>query len=143
MEKWDVRFLELAKLVSSWSKDPSTQVGAVIVDANKKVLGLGYNGFAAGVIDSEERLTNRDVKYPLMIHAEINAITSARCDLTGATLYTHGLFTCARCAAVVVNSGITRVVCHRTVAENPRWNAEFELASLQYAEAGVQVDLIG
>ena len=143
MNKWDGRFLELAEFVSRWSKDPSTQVGAVIVDSNKKVLGLGYNGFAAGVVDSEERLNNRDIKYPLMIHAEINAINTARCDLTGATLYTHGLFTCARCAAVVINSGIKRVVTLRTVAEHPRWNAEFELAMQQYQEAGVEVDLLG
>ena len=143
MNKWDGRFLELAEFVSRWSKDPSTQVGAVIVDSNKKVLGLGYNGFAAGVVDSEDRLNNRDIKYPLMIHAEINAINNTRCDLTGATLYTHGLFTCARCAAVVINSGIKRVVTLRTVAEHPRWNAEFELAMQQYQEAGVEVDLLG
>ena len=73
-EKWDRRFMEMARLVASWSKDPSSKVGAVIT-RGKFVVSVGFNGFPQGVVDSEERLTNRELKYPMILHAEINAIT--------------------------------------------------------------------
>ena len=75
--KWDDRFLVLAKLIGSWSKDPSTQVGAVIVDNKNRIVSVGYNGFPRGVEDSEKRLCNRQEKYDIIVHAEVNAIAFA------------------------------------------------------------------
>ena len=72
--KWDVRFLELADHISSWSKDPSTKVGCIIVGADREIRSTGFNGFPRGIDDSEERLTDREEKYPLICHAEENAI---------------------------------------------------------------------
>ena len=87
--EWDLRFLELAKLVSTWSKDPSTKVGAVIIDDNRRVVSVGYNGFPKGVRDSEHRLGNREVKYNYMVHAERNAMLFANSIPKNSTIYTY------------------------------------------------------
>ena len=76
-DKWDRRFVDLARYVASWSKDPSTKTGAVIVDDYNRIVSVGYNGFPRGIRDDEERLSNRDVKLSLMVHCEINAIIFA------------------------------------------------------------------
>ena len=76
----------MAKLVASWSKDPSVQVGAVIVKG-KKVVGIGYNGFPKGVHDFSDRLMNRELKLELVVHAEVNACLDAGKDAEGGTLY--------------------------------------------------------
>ena len=72
--KWDVRFLEMTKMVASWSKDPSTKCGAVIVRPDKTVCSVGFNGFAKYCQDKESYYSNRDTKYARVIHAEVNAI---------------------------------------------------------------------
>ena len=112
--KWDRRFLEIAKHVSTWSKDPSTQVGAVIVRDGKFVVGLGYNGFPRGVQDLEERLNDREQKYAMVVHAEANAILMAGDRCKGATLYVYPSFVlppiCNECAKLVIQSGIREVV---------------------------------
>ena len=69
---WDLRFLDMSQLISSWSKDPSTQVGAVIVDSNNRVVSVGYNGFPQGISD-DYRLDNRETKYKMILPAECNA----------------------------------------------------------------------
>lgn len=107
---WDRRFIEMAKLVASWSKDPSTQTGAVIVDPRRRVVSVGYNGFARGVEDTPERYADRETKYKLIVHCERNALLFAGRDLKGCTLYTWPFMSCATCAAVVIQSGITRCV---------------------------------
>ena len=84
-EKWDKRFLALAEHIARWSKDPSTKIGAVIVDPNKRVVSLGYNCFPRGVEDSEERLENREVKYKIIVHCERNALLAVFGLETGAT----------------------------------------------------------
>ena len=68
VNKWDFRFLDMAKLVASWSKDPSTQTGAVIVAPRKNIIGVGFNGFPRGMYDSPERLNDRPEKYSRTIH---------------------------------------------------------------------------
>ena len=98
MNKWDQRYLALAKEVSTWSKDPSTQVGAVTVGSKKEVLSQGFNGFPRGINDSDERYNNRDIKYKLVVHAEMNAsynATYSGTSLDGATLYVYGLPICS------------------------------------------------
>ena len=73
LKKWDLRFLEMARNAASWSKDPSTKVGAIIVDDDKRVISVGYNGFPKGVRD-DERLDDRQEKYKIIVHAERNAL---------------------------------------------------------------------
>ncbi len=82
-EKWDKRFLELAKHVSLWSKDPSTKTGSVIVDQKRRVVSGGYNGLPIGVEDLDERLNNREIKYKMIVHCERNALLFANRDLGG------------------------------------------------------------
>lgn len=139
-DKWDRRFIDLAKHVASWSKDPSTQTGAVIVDKNRRVVSVGYNGLSQGVKDLPERLNNRDIKYKIIVHCERNAIIFAQRDLTGCILYTYPFMSCSTCASMVIQAGITR--CVAPASDNPRWQEEFALAREIFGEAGVTVDEI-
>lgn len=109
MSDWDKRFFELAKHVSTWSKDPSTKVGAVIVNDLNQVVSIGYNGFPRGIFDAESRYNDRGVKHLFVIHAERNALDNAFTDVRGCTMYiTH--FPCNECMKSVVQRGIKRVV---------------------------------
>ena len=139
-DKWDKRFLGLAKHISSWSKDPSTQTGSVIVDPKGRIVSVGYNGLAQGVEDKPERLNNREIKYKMFIHCERNAILFAKQSLDNCTLYTWPFMACAACAAMVIQAGITRHVA--PYSENPRWIDEFALATDQFKEAGVALTLL-
>lgn len=106
--KWDRRFLKLAELVASWSKDPSTRVGAVIVDDLRLVRGLGYNGFPRGVAD-DDRLRKKETKYPLVVHAEANAILNSNGSVRGCTLYSTQI-PCHECCKLLIQAGISWVV---------------------------------
>ena len=75
--KWDKRFLDLAKHIATWSKDPSTQVGCVVVGPDREIRSTGFNGLPRGIEDTDERLNNREIKYPMICHAEENAIMHA------------------------------------------------------------------
>lgn len=133
---WDRRFLELASVVGSWSKDPSTKVGAVIVNENKQIVSMGYNGFPRGVKD-DYRLEDRETKYNLIVHAEANAIIHAKDSLEGCTIYTDPFMPCSKCAGLIIQSGIKRVVsldCH-----NPRWIENFRLAHDILTEARIEI----
>lgn len=138
--KWHDRFLQLAKLVASWSKDPSTQAGAVIVDPDNRVVSVGYNGLPRGIADDPQRYADREVKYKLIVHAERNALLFARRDVAGCTLYTTPFQPCSVCAGLVIQSGITRVVAPPLDAERAeRWGADMALALTMFREAGVEV----
>ena len=76
-DKWDGRFIELAKHISGWSKDPSTKVGCVVVGEDREIRSTGFNGFPRGIEDDSDRLEDREQKYPLICHAEENAIMHA------------------------------------------------------------------
>lgn len=109
MNKWDIRFLKLAKQVSTWSKDPSTKVGAVIANG-KHVVSLGYNGWPKNVEDCSGRYKNRKLKHKYVIHAEENAIqTAAQSSLKGFTIYST-LFPCTHCTSLIIQNEISRVV---------------------------------
>ena len=137
---WDVRFLQLAELVSGWSKDPSTKVGAVVTDSQKRVVSLGFNGFPRGVADSKELLENREEKYKRIIHAEQNAILFGNSkELTGCTLFVYPFPPCNRCALEIIQSGITRVVSLRDYPE--RWKEAVDVSLELFKEANVVVDL--
>lgn len=137
--KWDLRYLELAQLVSTWSKDPSTQTGAVIVDGDNHIVSVGFNGFPKYVKD-DLRLFDREKKYEMIVHCEVNAILFAKRDLQYATLYTYPFMSCSRCAGVVIQSGIRRVVA--PINDNPRWKANFELSTGIFNEAQVEIVLL-
>ena len=110
-------YMAMAKLISKRSKDPNTQVGAVIVSSDDRILSIGYNGFPNGCSDDEFPWTRSakreyDTKYPYVVHAELNAILNFRGDnkaFEGSTLYVT-LFPCHECAKAIIQSGITRLV---------------------------------
>lgn len=133
---WDKRFLELASVVGGWSKDPSTKVGAVIVNENKQIVSMGYNGFPRGVKD-DYRLENRETKYNLIVHAEANAIIHAKESLEGCTIYTDPFMPCSKCAGLIIQSGIKRVVS--LDCDNPRWIENFRLAHSILTEARIEI----
>lgn len=139
MSDWDHRFLDMAALVSTWSKDPSTKVGAVIT-RGKFVVSLGFNGHPAGVEDSAARLQDRETKYRTIIHAELNAILSARQPLDGCTLYVVPFMPCSSCGAVIVQAGIKRVVTLES--NNERWAESFEITRTIFAEAGIELVIL-
>ncbi|MDC0888307.1 dCMP deaminase family protein [Candidatus Thioglobus sp.] len=141
MNKWDQRYLALAKEVSTWSKDPSTQVGAVTVGSKKEVLSQGFNGFPRGIKDNDERYNDRETKYKLVVHAEMNAIYNATysgTSLDGATLYVYGLPICSECAKGIIQVGIKKVVVEKS-KELDNWNESVQLSKKMFDEAGVEL----
>jgi dCMP deaminase len=134
--KWDKRFLDLAKLVSTWSKDPSTKTGAVLVSPDRKQVILGYNGYPSVLLDTGYE--DRNEKLEKIIHCEMNAILIAKRDLTSYTLYTYPFLSCNRCAVHVIQSGIMRVVTYKS--NNVRWKDSFSKSRKYFKEAGVLVD---
>jgi len=131
--------LGMADHVALLSKDPSTKVGAVIFDEKRRLVSAGYNGFARGVNDTDRRLSHRDTKLKLTLHAEKNAILFATAPLDGCTLVvTHPC--CAQCAAQVVQAGIKHVVWRRPDREFVmRWKEDMILTLAQFEEAGVEL----
>jgi len=143
MDKWDKRFVELARHVASWSKDPSTQTGAVITDPNLRVVSMGYNGFPVGVHDYPERYANRELKYKMIVHCERNALLFARGPIEGGTLYTWPFMSCSVCAAMVIQSGITRCVAPEIPEHlRERWAEDMALSSQMFEEAGIEVKIM-
>lgn len=137
--KWDLRFLEMAQLISTWSKDPSTKVGSVITDKNHKVVSIGYNGLPSSIPDYQSILENREEKYKFIIHAETNAILTANTSVKDCTVYTYPFLPCTNCASMVIQAGIVRVVSFRCV--DNRWSVKlndskrlFELAGIEFIE---------
>jgi len=130
----------MAKLVSTWSKDESTKVGAVIVDSDNTVISVGFNGLPRRIQDTDQRLNNRDVKLKMIIHAEINAIITAKRPLNGTTIYTYPFMSCSQCAGLIIQSGICRHISYKT--DNERWKDSFDLALEMFDEARVIVNLL-
>ncbi len=141
LDKWDQRFFDLAGYISHWSKDPSTKVGSVVVDPkSKRIVSTGFNGFPAGVEDRNDRLEDRAVKYEMVVHAEQNALVAAGPGAQGATLYVTPLPPCARCAVIIIQAGIKRVVCPPPDLMREPWATQSRIAEEMFAEAGVDVD---
>ena len=110
---WDTYFMGVALLSSYRSKDPNTKVGACIVNQQKRIIGIGYNGFPYGCSDDEfpwERNGDYlDCKYPYVVHAEPNAILNSTTSLENAILYVT-LFPCNECAKLIIQAGIKEIV---------------------------------
>lgn len=131
MNDWDKRFLEMAALVGSWSKDPSTKVGAVLVK-DKRILSTGYNGLPTKIGDDPQILNDRSEKYRHIIHAEENALLY--CSIHGVssvdtTLYVSPLPPCAGCMRLIIQAGVTRIVCPKPSKEHEeRWGNSLNLS---------------
>lgn len=127
-DEWDLRYLGLASYVATWSKDPSTKTGAVIVAPDNSVISLGFNGFPSGMPDEPELYADREEKLSRIIHCEMNALLHAnRKKLPeGCTLYTHPFMSCDRCVVHMIQAGIRRFVAPEpTKAQMERWGDSF------------------
>lgn len=142
--KWDRRFLSLARHIASWSKDPSTQTGAVIVGPDRTPVSWGYNGFPRGMLDLSERYADREFKYAHIVHCERNAMLFAdRLAMRGATLYTWPFASCTPCAAMVIQAGIRRCVAPPLPEHlKERWAKDLAQTARMFEEAGVVLDIV-
>ena len=139
--KWQQRFLDVATEVSTWSKDPSTKVGCVMVSEDGVIVATGYNGIARGVQDHPERM-ERPTKYLWTVHAEAAAVANAArsgARLKGATAFISHM-SCAGCARLMLNAGIECVVVGPGQTSLPA--EEFEAAAIMFAEAGVKTMML-
>lgn len=135
MTNWHERFFALADLVGSWSKDPSTRVGAVIVDSwDRTILGVGYNGFPRGV---DDRYGSREDKLLRTVHAEANAILNANRSVSNATIYVTPLHPCANCAGLIIQSGI-KMVHYKMGPRATAWKEHFDVMAEMFDQAGVR-----
>ena len=138
--KWDRFYLGMARYMATASKDPSTQVGAVLIRPNNTVAAVGYNGFPRGMSDNPTLYADRPTKYSRIIHAEMNAILNAEGSVDGCTLYTSSLPPCDRCAVFIVQAGIRRVVYEQPTADLlERWGASLTATADIFFEAGIRM----
>ena len=143
MNKWDNRWLEIAQLISTWSKDPSTQIAAIAVK-DKRLIATGYNGFPRNIEDLDHRWSNREEKYKYVVHAEMNCIYNANYhnqSLKGSTMYVVGLPVCHECAKGIIQVGITRVVAHYDKLPL-KWSKSNSITEKMFKEAGVKYDKV-
>ena len=141
---WNEYFMKMAEFVRSKSKDRSTQIGAVIVDDDHSVLGVGYNGFPRGVDDEVEERHQRPIKYMWTEHAERNAVYSAARNgvhLNGTTIYvTGGGVPCADCARAIIQAGIKTVITmDREFEGKGPWVESCAVSGRMLDEAGIMV----
>ena len=140
MNKWDQRFLRIAHEVSSWSRDPGTTVGCVLVK-NRRILSTGYNGFPVGLSDSLDLYQDREYKLAVTVHAEANAIINAAKNgavTDGSTAYVT-FPPCSQCAAALIQAGVSEVICPNPDNAPDRWRAIFMLANEMLNDAGVTI----
>lgn len=140
MNEWTKRFLEKAKVTSTWSKDPSSQVGAVAINESRRQVSEGYNGFPNGIEDSVERLHNREEKYKYVVHAEKNLVYNACLEgqsLRGSTLYVYGKPVCSQCALGVISVGIKKVIVQYDDSQAGPWANEWVLSKEILDEKGI------
>lgn len=143
--KWALRLLAEARSKAGWSKDPSTQVGAIAVKDKHRIISTGYNGFPERTVDDPEFYNDRDKKLRRTVHAEANVICQAAkygIALEDSTFYSTW-HPCSGCASKMINAGVAAVVIPAE-AINPanwpdRWKADFQEAADMFAEAGVRV----
>ena len=132
---WDEYFMGVAKLSAKRSKDPNTQVGCCIVNSDKRIVAVGYNGLPRNCDDNDFPWNCRegalqDTKYAYVVHAELNAILNATTPLTGCTLYVT-LFPCNECMKAIIQAGIKEVVYE----DNKYDGKDFDLASKKMQQA--------
>ena len=141
--KWKKRFLKLSKEISTWSKDPSTKVGALIISEDRNIISTGYNGFPRGIEDTEERLNNRELKYKFILHAEMNCILNALYNgrsVKDCILFVHGLPPCSECTKSIIQAGIKKVITDSKATDN--WKESLKLSLEMLKEANVEIEFI-
>ena len=139
--KWDSRFMDVAKLVSTWSKDDKKQVGSVIVNDNRHIVSTGFNGQPRGLDDDASHRGEKPYKGYYYEHSERNAIYSAAfrgVSLAGCTLYTT-FFPCADCTRAVIQAGIKKVVTPEPDMEYVAYADSWRFSQSMLAEAGIEV----
>lgn len=140
LNKWDFRFLTVAKEVATWSKDPGTKVGVVLVQ-EKRIISTGYNGFPARINDSLERYLNRETKLLYTVHAEVNALLNAAkngSETKGSTLYTT-FPPCVNCSTSIIQAGVSTIICPTLKTVPQRWIENFQLAQSILSEAQIEI----
>ena len=141
LNHWDKRFIDVANMVATWSKDPGTKVGAVLV-SERRIIATGYNGFPQGIADYDCRYEDRETKLALTVHAEVNAILNAAkngAKTENTTLYVT-FPPCVSCATAVIQAGVTRVVRPHLSTAPERWIDSFSNGGKLMTEAGILVD---
>jgi len=133
-DKWYKRFMQRAKQVAYWSKDPEHKVGAIIVDKYNHVLGEGFNGPPRGLRDN----ASKDIRRYQSLHAELNAILFSRGDLRGSTMFVYPYSPCSQCAAVIIQVGIGEVIYY-VDANLGTWNESQMIAFDMLKEAGIHI----
>lgn len=135
---WDEYFLKIAEAVALKSKDPSSKMGCVIVDQNKRVVSLGYNGMVQGADESKMTLSERPMKYYFAIHSEMNAVLFAHQDLTGCTLYNR-VATCENCLKYCLQAGIKRFVYRELRVHSHSTDPKKSMTNIETDEAVVRL----
>ena len=141
MNKWDIRFVRIAREVASWSKDPQTQVCSIEV-RNRKIIATGYNGFPKTINDDLDRLKDRETKLKFTVHAEKNMIYNAvehGVKLEGSTVYIWGLPTCEECWKGLVQVGVSRVVMPDIELEGGKWKEGCEFAKYHMQTSSINI----
>lgn len=140
---WDEYFLDIAEVVRQKSKDPSSKIGAVLVDANHSIFSTGFNGFPIGIDETDLSRWERPIKYEYVCHAERNAIALAArkgSATDGASLYLVGFPPCTECAKMLIQSGITRITI-KILKEIPdNWMLNMQFGDDLLREAGIEVN---
>jgi dCMP deaminase len=139
--KWDKNFLSLAQQIALWSKDPSTKVGAIIVNKDKRIITTGYNGIPQYLNDNIKKRQIPPIKYYWFEHAERNAIYQAAkfgVSIKNCILYTT-LYPCTDCARGIIQSGIIRIVTLRRNKEKKQWIESWETAEEMFKEAKIKI----
>lgn len=134
---WDKRYICMAELISTWTKDKSRGVGAVIVNGKNRVVSIGFNGFPTGIKDDIEERHLKPIKYKFTEHAERNAIYNTTSSLNGCKIYVT-LFPCPDCARAIIQTGIVEVVCPY-INELDNWCDDFKISKEMFEEVSIYV----
>ncbi len=133
----------IAREVSTWSKDPSRQIGAVAIGEKGQILAQGYNGFPRGIKDSDERYSDREKKYKYVVHAEMNCIYNASWNgvsLNNSIFYVYGLPVCSECAKGLIQVGVKKVVVQvpNQISIPINWLKHEKTTKELFREAGIE-----
>lgn len=147
MSNWIERYLNQAEFIANnYSKDPSSRIGCLIVSSDNVILSQSWNGFPRGIVDSEDRLNNRELKYQYIQHSELNSITNAARNgiaLNNSTLYVYGLPICSNCAGAIVQSGIKNVYIRlKENVDMSRWHDSWNISKIIFHESKVDWRII-
>ena len=136
--EWDEYFMKIAETVALKSKDPSSKMGCVIVDPNKRVVSVGFNGMVQGADESKMTLSERPMKYYFAIHSEMNAVIYARQDLKGCKIYNR-VATCENCLKYCLQAGIKRFVYSELRVHSHSTDPKKSMTNVETDEAVVRL----